>query len=304
MCTAIHSKNGMFFGRTLDLEYSYNEMVIIAPRNFDFGFPSKYAIIGMGTVANGYPLFFDGMNEKGLCMAALRFKNSAYYPPAKTDVENIGSYEVMPFVLSRAKTAAEAIKLIEDINICDKAFSEEFPPSPLHFILADRTDCYTIELCRDGKHIYKNEARVLANEPPFPDMMEKLKSFSFLTPFEPKTPTDSRGTGALGLPGDFSSRSRFVRAEFINRCMEIVDISQFFKALGTLEVPRGAIRLENGDEVITRYTSAMDLLQGIYYYKPYENSRITAIDIKSENLSGDFLVRYPLKRENDILYQN
>ena len=108
----------MFFGRTLDLEYSYNEMVVIAPRNFDFGFPSKYAIIGMGTVANGYPLFFDGMNEKGLCMAALRFKNSAYYPPAENG-EGIGAYELIPFVLSHADSIKKALRLLEITVVCD-----------------------------------------------------------------------------------------------------------------------------------------------------------------------------------------
>ena len=78
MCTAATYKTkGFYFGRTLDYEFSYGEEITVAPRNFPFEFrhtgicQSHYAIIGMAHVANNYPLYYDAMNEKGLCMAGL-----------------------------------------------------------------------------------------------------------------------------------------------------------------------------------------------------------------------------------------
>ena len=87
MCTAIFYKaGGGFFGRTLDLEYTYNETVTLAPRGYPLPFRRRqtlahhHALIGMATVVEGYPLYYDAMNEQGLCMAALHFPASAVYP--------------------------------------------------------------------------------------------------------------------------------------------------------------------------------------------------------------------------------
>ena len=86
MCTAISYKTkDFYFGRTLDYEISYGERIVITPRDFKlefrktFDIEHHYAMIGMAAVANDYPLYFDAMNEKGVCMAGLNFPDNAKY---------------------------------------------------------------------------------------------------------------------------------------------------------------------------------------------------------------------------------
>ena len=88
MCTAaVYQTKDHYFGRNLDLEYSYQESITIAPRNYPFSFrklpemKTHYAIIGMAYVLEGYPLYYDATNEKGLSMAGLNFPGSAAYSP-------------------------------------------------------------------------------------------------------------------------------------------------------------------------------------------------------------------------------
>ena len=75
MCTAATPKTRVFYmERTLDYEFSFGEEITIVPRNFVFNFKSEkceshYAIIGMAHIANGFPLFYDAANEKGLLFA-------------------------------------------------------------------------------------------------------------------------------------------------------------------------------------------------------------------------------------------
>ena len=294
MCTAI--KRGSFFGRTLDLEYSYSESVTVSPRCFSF--PAirgeHFAIIGMATVAENFPLYYDAMNEHGLCMAGLNFKKSAFYPPFSPAEKAIATYELIPFVLGCCKTADEARKLIEKTHIFDGSFSPQYPASTLHWMVADKEQSFTLELTKEGKRIYDNTANVLTNEPPFPEMLNHLKRFSALTASEPCEPIFGRGEGALGLPGDWSSPSRFVRAAFAAKHTTPADASGFFRAIGTVEVPKGCVMLDNGKPVYSIYTSAMDMNEGIYYYRTYECSEIKAFSLFDEALDSDRLISYPI----------
>ena len=106
MCTAItFSKQDFYFGRTLDLERSYGEEVVISPRNFLLPFRQRpsldhhYAIIGMAHISNGYPLYYDAVNEAGLCMAALNFPGFAQYKVSAEGRDNVASFEFLPWVL-------------------------------------------------------------------------------------------------------------------------------------------------------------------------------------------------------------
>ena len=121
--------------------------------------------------------------------------------------------------------------------------------------------------------------------------------------------TYSRGMGAMGLPGDASSMSRFVKAAFVkmNACSgesEAESVSQFFHILKSVEMQRGCVLLENGLYEITIYSSCCNTDRGIYYYTTYDNSRIHAVDMHRENLQGSELILYPLKKDQEIAYQN
>lgn len=119
----------------------------------------------------------------------------------------------------------------------------------------------------------------------------------------------SRGMGAMGLPGDLSSASRFVRVAFtkmnsVSGTSESESVSQFFHILGSVAQTRGCCRLENGKYEITIYTSCCNADRGIYYYTTYENHQITAVDMYRENLDGEIPVHYPLVQGEHILLQN
>lgn len=324
MCTAITYKTkDHYFGRTLDLEYHYSESVTVVPRRYSLEFrcgvkmASHYAMIGMATVAGGYPLYYDAVNEKGLGAAGLAFWKSAKYCPSCTGRDNIASFELIPWVLSQCDSVIEARELLGRINITSEAFSAEFPPSPLHWLIADREEAIVLEQTADGINVYENTAYVLTNEPPFDFQMMNLNNFLSLTADEP---TDrfaegmrlfaySRGMGAMGLPGDSSSQSRFVRGAFtrlnsVSGEGEEESLCQLFHILGSVEQVRGCVRLLAGKYEKTVYTSVANADKGIYYYTTYENSRITAVDMHRENLDGESLVSYPLIYNNDVKFVN
>lgn len=323
MCTAItYQTKDHYFGRTLDLEFVYDETVTVMPRQFPLFFRAQgerkhhYAIIGMATVAEGVPLYYDAVNEWGLAMAGLNFPDNACYFPEQPGKDNIASFELIPWILSQCKNLAEARKCISRMNLWNQPFSEQFPVSPLHWMIADREAAITVESVAEGLKVYENPIGVLANNPTFPYHMTHLSDYRNLTPLPgenrfgaPELPAYSRGMGAMGLPGDFSSASRFVRAAFVklnsvSAESEGESVGQFFHILGAVEQPRGCSQLPDGRYVITQYTSCMNLDQGIYYYTTYGNRCICAVDMHRCQLDGGELTLYPLMRNQIINRQN
>ena len=314
MCTAIGFKTqDFYFGRTLDNEFSFGEEVTITPKNFPFRFrftnemKSHYAIIGMALVVNNFPLYFDGMNEKGLCIAGLNFVGNASFENCDHDALNIAQFEFIPYILGRCATVKETKKEIEKINITNTPFNDELGVAQLHWLIADKDDCITLEITKSGKFIYENYVGVLTNNPTFPEQMGRLNDYMHLSNEPPKNTFAkgldleyySKGMGAMGLPGDLSSASRFVRVAF-NKCNsvcendEVSSVSQFFKVMGTVEQTRGANKTDDGYE-ITIYTSCCNATKGIYYYKTYDGFSIKSVDMNKENLNGCELIKHPVK---------
>ena len=324
MCTAISYKTkDHYFGRTLDFEHSYNEGVTITPRNYPFKFRyvdsinSHYAIIGMACVVNNYPLYFEATNEVGLSMAGLYFLGNAHYNTLEKNKDNIVPFEFIPWILSQCKTTVEAEKLLTKLNLVDDSFSDELPLSPLHWIISDRNKSITVESVTNGLKIYDNPIGVLTNNPPFDIQMFNLNNYLHLSK---DTPTNtfsndvnltaySRGMGALGLPGDLSSQSRFVKVAFtklnsVSGHSEEESVSQFFHILGSVSQQNGCVKLENGEYEKTIYTSCCNTDKGIFYYTSYYNNQITALDLHKENLNNKDIIYYPLILSQQIKYQN
>lgn len=324
MCTAVtYCTKDHYFGRTLDYEVSYGESVVIIPRNFPFVFrhtapmEHHYAIIGMATVAGDYPLYYEATNEKGLSMAGLNFPGNADYKPLAAGKENVATFELIPWLLGQCATVAEAKVHLAEINLANTPFSEMFPVSPLHWILADRNEAITIESVKSGLQIYENPVGILTNNPPFDYQMTNLSNYLHLSTEQPENhfapelglAPYSRGMGMLGMPGDLSSASRFVRAAFtklhsISGDTESESISQFFHILGAVAQQRGCVHMGDGKYEITIYTSCCNTDRGIYYYTTYENSQITGVDMHRENLEGEKLIAYPLVTGQQIRMQN
>ena len=314
MCTAItYQTKQLYFGRTLDYECSYGEQVTITPRNYPFDFRhagplhAHYAIIGMAHVADGYPLYYDAVNEKGLCMAGLNFVGSAVYAQPEAGRTNIAQFELIPWLLGRCATAAQAREELNRLNLTGTPFSAALPAAQLHWLLADETEALTVESTADGLHVYDNPAGVLTNNPPFEQQLFNLNNYRQLSPRQP----ENRFSEALPLrlPGDLSSMSRFVRAAF-TRLNAVCDgteqgsVSQFFHILGAVEQQRGCCEVEAGQYERTIYTSCCNARSGVYYYSTYDNRCLTAVGLHRENLDGSALIAYPLVTEQQLLWQN
>lgn len=324
MCTAAtYRTKDFYFGRTLDYEHDFGEEVTVTPRNFPFLFREMgemnrhYAIIGMAHVADNYPLYFDAVNEKGLAMAGLNFVGNACYGKAVPGRENVASFELIPWILGQCGSVAQARELLDRIQITDDAFRPDLLPSQLHWIIADRTCAITVEAVKEGLRVYDNPVGVLTNNPTFDQQLFRLRDFLHLSPENPRNSFApgmdlepySRGMGALGLPGDLSSQSRFVRVAFVKMhsksgALESESVSQFFHILGSVEQQRGCCDVGDGEFEITQYTSCCNADRGIYYYTTYENSQITAVDMNSCQLESEALIRYPLLRGQQIRKQN
>ena len=320
MCTAISFLTKQhYFGRNLDLEYHYDECVVITPRNYPFDFQPKNshpALIGMATVSQGYPLYYEATNEHGLSMAALNFPGNAVYRKQEPGKHNIPPFAFIPWVLLQCKTAKEASELIRDCNIIDQPFSDAYPLSPLHWLISDSKESYTTEPLQDGLKIYSNPVGVLTNNPPFPFHLDNLCNYLNVTRDAPtnrfspllKLEPYSRGMGGIGLPGDLSSSSRFVRAAFtklnsVCGSTENESVSQFFHILGSVEQQRGCAAVDRSFE-ITQYQSCCNTDTGTYYYRTYENSQITAVDLYAEDLSGTELIRFDLQINQSVKWEN
>ena len=287
MCTAATYKtNDFYMGRTLDYEFSYGDEITVTPRNYSFTLrhggklENHYAIIGMAHVAGNYPLYYDAINEKGLGIAGLNFVGNATYKPVdpSSSKHQITQFELIPFILGT---------------------------------------CASLKEAKEALMIYDNPAGVLTNNPPFPQQMFQLNNYMHLSPRQPVNTfskdlplnTYSRGMGALGLPGDLSSSSRFVRASYVkmnSRCNgdELSSVSQFFHILGSVDQQRGCCEVAEGKYEITLYTSCCNATKGIYYYTTYDNHQISAVDMHKTDLNGQELARFTPVTTEQIHFMN
>lgn len=324
MCTAVgFAKKDFYFGRTLDYDFSFGDTIAVTPRCycFDFGAAGKvaehYAMIGMAHIADNYPLYYECVNEKGLGMAGLNFVGNAHYGEPVNGKYNLAPHEFIPFVMGQCRDLDEARELLEQINLVDRAFSDALPVAELHWMIADKSGALVVESTESGFHVYENPVGVLTNNPEFPQQMLQLNNYMGLSAKEPQNhfcsslplKPYSRGMGAIGLPGDISSESRFVRAAFTKNNSVCGDaecdcVSQFFHIIGAVENVRGCCELGDGKYQITRYTCCCNCEKGIYYYTSYDNHQITAVDMHHENLNSSRLVSYAPMNSEQIRKQN
>ncbi len=323
MCTAISvTVDNNYFGRNLDFELSFGEKVIITPRNFGFSFrngktvKNHFAIIGMGIESENFPLYFDATNEKGLSMAGLNFPDNARYMEKTDGADNVASFEFIPWILTQCESVKDARILLQKINITNEAFNEKLTPSPLHWIIADKTETVVFEQTKDGIKVFDAPVGVLTNNPTFDVQTWSLTNYMSVTAeetgnvFSDKVDLKpySRGMGGLGLPGDLSSASRFVKTSFLllNSVFGKAEqeiINQFFHILYSVYQVRGAVKVRDEYE-ITHYTSCCNTDKGIYYYTTYNNSEINAVSLFQEDLESGELICYNLISKQKILFQN
>ena len=329
MCTglALETKDGLhLFGRNMDIEYSFNQSIIFIPRNFKCvnksnkkELTTKYAVLGMGTIFDDYPTFADGMNEKGLGCAGLNFP--VYVSYSKEDIEgktNIPVYNFLLWVLANFSSVEEVKEALKNANIVDIPISENIPNTTLHWMISDITGkSIVVEQTKEKLNVFDNNIGVLTNSPTFDWHVANLNQYVGLrynqVP-EFKLGDQSltalgQGTGLVGLPGDFTPASRFIRVAFLRDAMikndkDSIDLIEFFHILNNVAMVRGSTRTVEEKSDLTQYTSCMCLEKGIYYYNTYENNQINEIDMNKENLDGNEIKTYKYNKTLSINHVN
>ena len=309
MCTCITYQNkDFYFGRNLDIDCSFGEQVVVTPRDFPLEFRKAgtqtrhYAMIGMASANESFPLYAEAVNERGLCMAGLNFPGNAFYQKAEGEGIELASFELIAWILGKCSSVKEAERYLTDMTVVDLAFSPQMPPAPLHWMLADKERCLVLEAVREGLKVYENPFGVLTNNPPFKYHKMNMNNYLNLSSGHPENrfakglelKTYAQGMGAVGLPGDASSASRFVRASFLKWNSvspedEDSNVSQFFHILDGVAMVRGSVVTEAGTYDITTYSCCVNTRTGTYYYKTYDDSRIRKVDLCGEHIEGSAL---------------
>lgn len=328
MCTSIAFNKGDFcFGRNMDIEYSFGERVVFTPRNYPFRFrragelKDHYAILGMAAVQEGYPLYADAMNEYGLCMAGLSFPESVYPDRVLADdeieIREISPFEFIPWVLGKCGNIGDVRALLKETALVNIPFSENLPLTPLHWHIADKNGSIVVECTCDGMIVWDDPAGVLTNSPDLSFHLRNLQQYYGLTARYPdkahwgklELSPFGRGFGGIGLPGDFSSASRFVKAAFLANNTpvendELKRTAHFFHTLDSVAMPRGSVFTEDGKDEITLYSCCMVPDSGTYYFKTYYNNRICAVKMLREDMEGSELKEFPPDHTANIQWMN
>lgn len=329
MCTglALETKDGLhLFGRNMDIEYSFNQSIIFIPRNFKCvnksnkkELTTKYAVLGMGTIFDDYPTFADGMNEKGLGCAGLNFP--IYVSYSKEDIEgktNIPVYNFLLWVLANFSSVEEVKEALKNANIVDIPINKNIPNTTLHWMISDITGkSIVVEQTKEKLNVFDNNIGVLTNSPTFDWHVANLNQYIGLRYNQVQEfklggqslTSLGQGTGLVGLPGDFTPASRFIRVAFLRDAMikndkDSIDLIEFFHILNNVAMVRGSIRTVEEKSDLTQYTSCMCLEKGIYYYNTYENNQINAIDMNKENLDGNEIKTYKYNKTLSINHVN
>jgi choloylglycine hydrolase len=329
MCTALSIKamdSKVFFGRNMDLAYNFNQHVLIMPPNYQYRdmvtgniVTNHEAIIGMGTVIDNHATFADAMNTKGLACAGLNFDGYAYFEKKSVDGKlNIAPYDFIQWALSNYTTVNEVKEGIKELEFVDAPLNSETPVPTLHWMVTDKSgESIVVEKTVDGVSVHENPVGVMTNNPTFDWHLTNLNEYLYLSPVHHKKIVWSNkelqslgiGSGTLGIPGDFASVSRFVRIAYLRANTPDIKndneaISQFFNMLDYVKMVRGGVMTQDGIEDFTLYSSCMNLNNGIYFYRSYNNSRIHAIDIRKEKYESAEIISFPYLAEQDYNYQN
>ena len=308
MCTAITlktSENHHLVGRNFDIHPMNDLSVALVPREFEYvnrvtneEMKTKYAVLGMGLFYENHILFCDGVNEKGLsCLMLQLSKFSTWSHKIRKDKVNIAPYDVAFWVLSNFSTISELMEGLKQLNIVALPDDQTALSTEIHWLVSDTSgQSIVIERTRDKLTVYNNKVGVLANSPTFDWHLNNLDCYINVKSEQPEETKwgqqmlspYSNGFGTIGLPGDFSSPSRFVKAAFLRNHVNVGEgdesaISECFHILDNFVVPRGVVETPKRKEChLTKYSACLCLETQLYYSKglklfPYP-TRLTVHD--------------------------
>ncbi len=315
MCTAITMKTAggtLLFGRTMDFSFELDPQLYVVPENYRWNnatdtvsFQNQYSFIGIGQEIPQLT-FADGVNEMGFAAAVLYFPGYARYSSleetAAAGRSPVAAVELVHFLLGSCGSVEDAAQMLDSIEIVGVKDSITQSVAPLHWIMADESgDCAVIEQTDRGLQLFDNPLGVLANSPDFVWQMTNLRNYMNLS--QKQVPTArwgevslapfGQGGGSLGLPGDFTPPSRFVRAAFLKSHVNVpADAGEAavagFHVLESVSIPKGVVRTAIGTVDYTQYTAFMDTASRTYYVKTYDGGCVSVAALPSNEEIGEF----------------
>jgi choloylglycine hydrolase len=316
-CTGITIKprdGSIIFARTLEFATDLKSSIIVVPRGREYvgtapgdtpglHWKTKYGTIG----ANAFdmPVVVDGINEKGISVGLFYFPGFAKYQEVKA--EDVGRalapWEIGSYLLGTCTDVKEAVAAAKSVLVGSVVQKDMGFVPPVHVIVTDVSGkSVVLEYVAGGLKVHDNPLGVMSNAPTFDWHMTNLSNYVTMSP---KNVVEidlagkeikglGQGSGMLGLPGDFTPPSRFVRAVAFSKTALPVEkakdgVIQAFHILNQFDIPKGAAEgIEHGKEVAdyTLWTSAADLKNLRYYFRTYDNSRIRMVDMKAMDLDA------------------
>jgi choloylglycine hydrolase len=306
-------------GRTLEFGIPVDTSIAIIPRNYEFHattskgagltYLSKYGVIG--AVAFDNPSILDGMNEKGLSIGTFYFPGFAKYSELtkETEQKSLSPTDFPNWIITQFETVDEIKAAIQNIQIVPtviKGWGDETPP--FHYVVYDKNGKSIVIEPVDGKLIiHDNPFGVLTNSPNFDWHVTNLRNYINLSTFNAKPleihgvelKSFGQGSGMVGMPGDFTPPSRFVRAVIYSAMAIPLETSaesvyQAFHILNQFDIPIGAIREESNGKIFTDstlLTCVRDPKNLKYYFKSYEDQTIKVVDLSKFDLNAK-AIRY------------
>lgn len=327
-CTSFRIKTtdgAVIFVRTMEFGVDLHSTVAVVPQNHKFvgtapegksgkSWKTKYAFIGPNAV-NDNNFIMDGMNEKGLSAALLYLPGYAKYQEVKPDQYDttIAPEELCTWILSRFSTIEEVKSGIDQVKVAAIKNKLGFI-SPLHYVVHDVDgNCLVIEYLRDGVKLYDNPLGVMTNSPPLDWHLINLRNYVNL-----KAQNVSKeklgnltlfpigqGSGLLGLPGDYTPPSRFVRIAFLAQNAAPVKTAEEgvnlgFHLMNNIDIALGTVRQKHGEKVdleMTQYVTLYDLKNGRLYYRTYTNHDIRVVDMTKLDLTSPVIKNIPMSQK-------
>ena len=313
MCTGIRFSDGqdsVYLARNLDWTSGYGQQVVLTPTGYaprsPFGAVRsiEHATIGMGIVEEDTPLYFDAGNDAGLAVAGLNFPGYAAYAPGPVDgAVNVAAYEFPLWVCAQFASVDEVEAALKDVVIVDKPINDKYPSSLLHWIIADAERAIVVEHTSEGMQVFDDDVDVLTNQPGFAWHHENLRNYLNTSPeFPPETELGrahltpfGSGSHMRGIPGDYYSPSRFVRAAYVNahyptKSSEEENVSRAFHTLQQVAMVDGCAAMGSGEFEITIYTGLFSSRTTTYYWNTYEDPAVRSVALAAHPTDGDKLV--------------
>lgn len=317
------------YARTMEWGASdlHSQMVLV-PRGTKFSselainttgmtWKTKYGYVGIN--ANGLPFAADGMNEEGLVVGLLYFPGFADYqkPTADMKAKTISNVDVANYLLGNFKTVQDVRRVMPTIQVVlNTAILAKFgAPTPLHYVVADSSGAsIVIEYTKGALSIFDNKVGAMTNSPPYDWHLLNLRNYANLKPLG-ESPARSingvslapfgAGSGMLGLPGDFTPPSRFVRAVAYVATMEPVKdakagVAAASTMLNNFDIPQGLVREGTSEKDYhlgyTQWSVIGDMRHKVYYYWTMYDRRMRSVDLKKLNFDAKKVASFPLDR--------